>query len=279
LHPPRASRSIATDERKTKRKMRDYIVEYALKGTRGNMNRILNIWWKIAFIAAVFDVATLPVWIIIHFGLYGKFIPIPLLIPLFAILALPVAYLLIFSLWHWRTRYVGRHPLAWPILFVITAWPLFSTLPGSVFASVAYCLLNILPDARGRGAYAPSVPLALSPPASPLPANYQLAKSACFVLGWSMVIGGVLAAATTCIGVFVIWNRFEIMIPHQIGQQFTESMSSALWVGSQVAKVCGVTCLLAAIAAAGGAVLIQISQRLRWRLLDEQDKEEIKKGI
>jgi hypothetical protein len=125
----------------------------------------------------VLDVATLPAWIFLHFGRFPGACPIPLVVPLCAVLALPVVYLLVFSLWHWRTRYAGKHRIAWPILFVVSAWPLFSTFPGSVFA-------------------------------------------------------------------FLV-----------------------------------VTCLFSSLAGAIGAVLIQTSQRVRWRLLEEREKKEMEEGI
>ena len=239
-----------------------------------------NIWWKLAFASALVDVLAMPVWIGSHFGCVPRFMPIPAMPLVLALLALPVVYLLIFVLWHWRTRYAGRHHLAWPILFVVTSWPLFSTLPGSVFTALAYCALHLVPDARGKGAYACEVaPLTLSPPATPLPKGYQLAKSACFVVGWALVIVGLVAAATTCVLDFMIWNVFEQTLPNQIGKEFTKAVSSTLWGAGQIAKVTGLTSLLAVVAATVGAILIQVSQRLRWRLLDEMEKEELKKII
>jgi hypothetical protein len=236
-------------------------------------------WWKLAFVSAAIDVVTLPAWVILHFGLLSESFPIPLVVPLSAVLALPVLYLMTFAVWHWRTRYAGRHHLAWLILFVITAWPLFQTLPASVFVALAYCVVHLVPDARGRGAYATPPAPRVRPPASPLPRSYRLAKSACFVLGWVLVVGGVLAAAITCVTDIAIWNLFQDTIPNETGKVLTESKASALWVACQIAKTTSITCLLSALAAAAGAILIQISQRLRWRLLDEQDRQIIMKSI
>lgn len=243
------------------------------------LNSPCGIWWKVLFISAAINIVTLPLWIMIHFQGFPESYPIPLYQPLFVILILPVIYLHIFSLWHWRTRYGGNHHIAWPILFVVTAWPLFSMLPASVFIALAYCFLNLVPDARGVGAYKNPASPALLPPATPLPKSFQLVKSACFVLGWTMVVGGVFAALVTCLADFHIWNIFESTLPNEIGNQFTESMSNALWCASQIAKTTSLTCLLATLAAAVGAVLIQISQRLRWRLLEEQEKEELIEDI
>jgi hypothetical protein len=243
------------------------------------MKRKLNIWWKLALVSAVLDVLTLPVWVFLHLGRFPESYPIPLVVPLCALLSLPVLYLTIFALWHWRTGYAGRHHLAWLILFVVTAWPLFQTLPGSVFVALAYCLVHLVPDARGRGAYATPPSVQVRPPATPLPRSYRLAKSACFVLGWVLVVGGVLAAAITCGADILIWNNFQDTLPHETGKVLSESKASALWVACQIAKTTSVTCLLSALATALGAVLIQISQRLRWRLLDESQRQGMMESI
>jgi hypothetical protein len=243
------------------------------------MKHELTIWWKFAFASAALDVLTLPVWVLLHLGRFPDSHPIPLVVPVCALLSLPVLYLTIFALWHWRTRYAGRQHLAWLILFVISAWPLFQTLPGSVFVALVYCVVHLLPDARGRGAYAPAPRITVHPPATPFPESYRLAKSACFVLGWALVVGGVLVATITCGADILIWNRFQDIIPSETGKVLTQSKSSALWVASQIAKTTSITCLLCVMAAGVGAVLIQISQRLRWRLLEEQERQKMMGSI
>jgi hypothetical protein len=112
-----------------------------------------------------------------------------------------------------------------------------------------------------------------------LPRNCRLAKSACFVLGWALVVGGVLAAAVTCGDDITIWNRLQETLPHETGKVLSESSASDLWVACQIAKTTSVTCLLSALAAALGAVLIQISQRLRWRMADEQDRQRVMESM
>ena len=139
--------------------------------------------------------------------------------------------------------------------------------------------MHLVPDARCRGSYAipPSVPLCA--PAAQLPPSYRLVKSASFVIGWAMIGGGILVAAITCGADILIWNNFQATLPRETGKVFSESEASVLWAAAQIAKTTSVTCLLSAAAAAIGAVLIQISQRLRWRLLDENEKEELRKSI
>ncbi len=174
------------------------------------MKHGLNIWWKLAFVSATLDVLTLPVWVFLCFGRFPESYPIPLVVPLCALMSLPVLYLTVFALWHWRIRYAGQRQLAWLILFVV---------------------------------------------------------------------GGVLAAAVTCGADITIWNRLQETLPHETGKVLSESSASDLWVACQIAKTTSVTCLLSALAAALGAVLIQISQRLRWRMADEQDRQRVMESM
>jgi|GEM_PF-1704566 len=238
-----------------------------------------TIWWRLAFLSAVLNVITVPVWISLHFGNFPESFPIYLVAPMFGVLWMPVVYLSVFTLWHWRTRYAGRRHLGWLILFVITSWPVFQNLPGSVFVVLAYFVVHLIPDAQDRGIYATPHLIEVPRPASPLPQGYQLTKSACFVFGWSLVFGGILCAAVTCWVAFVIWNSFQYTIANETGNILSESMTSALWVAAQVAKITSVTCLLSALAVAVGAVLIQVSQRLRWRLLDELGRQKLLKSM
>lgn len=239
----------------------------------------LNIWWKLAVASAVLDIVTIPVWIYLGLGRFPESCPIWPTVPLCGMLSLPVIYLVVFALWHWRTRYAGKCHLAWPILFGITALPLLHTLPCVVLTALVYFFLHLVPDMRSKGAYALPPTFVVVPPASPLPNNNQIAKSACFIVGWLLVIGGVFAGAITCIAHWVIWNRFEDILPGEVGKQMTDGIAKSLYLASQIGKITVITCLLSVLAAAVGAVLIQVSQRMRWRLLDEQEKEEIRKSI
>lgn len=232
----------------------------------------LRVWWKLAFASSFLSVVTFPVWLALHFGELSDILPIPFVPALYVVLSIPAVYLCIFSLWHWRTRYAGQHHLAWLILFCITAWPLFQFLPASTVVAVVYCFVHLVPDARGSGAYIFPLKVEFPPLATPLPERYKIIKSSCFVLGWSLIIGSILAAITTCIADIVIWNSFQQTIPHHTGKIFSEAVASALWIASQIAKTSSATCLISTIACAIGAVLIQISQSLRWKLLDNEER-------
>lgn len=105
-------------------------------------------WWKLAFIAAIVNFAALPVWMFRYTGRWPAAIPISLIVPITVFFSLPVLYLAVFSFWHWRTRYAGRHHLAWLILFIIAERPFVQLFPGMVFIALAYCAIHLVPDAR-----------------------------------------------------------------------------------------------------------------------------------
>jgi hypothetical protein len=219
-----------------------------------------NIWWKLTPVAAVLTVAGWLGWMFIK-TLSPAWWPW-LLICIWLCLFCPNMYLSAFSLWHWKTRYRGRWPFAWAVAFVI--W--WAYLP-----SLVYFLSYVLPELRGKDAY--SKPPEAYPQISQLPPKYTYLKSTCFVVGLFLVVFGLVSATVTLIAHFAIWNVFEESLPAQIGKPFTESMSNALWCGSQAGKVTVATSFICAVGAGIGAILLVVSQRIRWRLLEEQEKE------
>lgn len=69
---------------------------------------------------------------------------------LFVLLALllifPVIfYLVVFTLWHWKGRYIGGHSNLWGALLLIET---------SGWMKLAYFVRHMLPDLRGEGRYA-----------------------------------------------------------------------------------------------------------------------------
>lgn len=229
---------------------------------RENMKEEFSIWWKLTPAAAILTVIGWLGWMLLRMQGPGWW---PwLLVCIWICLFCPNMYLSAFALWHWKTRYRGRWPFAWAVAFII--W--WAYLPGLV-----YFLSYVLPELRGRDAY--SKPLESYSQASALPPKYTYLKAICFVVGLFLVIFGLVAATVTLIAHFSIWNVFEDILLQQVGKRFTESMSNALWCGSQVGKVTVATSFLSALGASVGAVLLVVSQRIRWRLLDEKQKESI----
>jgi len=63
-------------------------------------------------------------------------------------LAPGVVYLVIFTIWHWKSRYRGAHSDLWGALLLIET---------SGWFKLVYLFRHIIPDARGTGRYARGV--------------------------------------------------------------------------------------------------------------------------
>lgn len=241
----------------------------------------LNIWWKLAIISLVLNVIATPFWMLLSAKNIISLI-FPNLHPhqiwlLYVFFALSSGYFSVFVIWHWRTRYAGRNHLVWPILAVIAFWPnFFSLMSGTIFISIAYFFIHVVPDIKKKGAYASPPIIRISHPATPIPPRYQLVKSACFVLGWALIVLGLTFAALSCISHFVCWNAIEEKLPGLIGEHLTKTKCSALILASYVGKITVVTNVVCSIGIAIGTVLLYISPKMRWRLLDEQEKVKLK---
>jgi hypothetical protein len=219
-----------------------------------------NIWWKLTPLAAVLTVLT---WLVL---MYIKFEEPELslwhLLPIYVGLWLPNAYLSTFALWHWKTRYQGRWPFAWAIAFVL--W--WAYLPG-----LAYFLSYILPELRGKDPYS-KPPEALVLP-DPLPQKYRYLKSAFFIIGSFLVLWGLFATVVVAIAHWCIVPVFNDAIPQNIPEKFSQETGSALLMFSTSVSVMFTTVAISGMATALGAILLYFSQRIRWRLLDEKEKE------
>lgn len=238
------------------------------------MTKQPSIWWRLTPFAAVFCILSIPFWAapsLDFIPLPELPLPIPAYIPLYAILLVTILYLAAFSIWHWRTRYGGRRPFAWCLFFALCA----GHFAAFCLPAVAYFFVHILSDLRSKGAYAPTTPSSDPSSFPPLPARYQYAKSSCFVLGWFLIVFGLFCATVTLVAHFMVWNVFEEAIAANVGEEITESVSSSLWVGSQAGKITNLTSFLAAVGCAIGAVLLFTSQRLRWRLLNDDERKDI----
>jgi thiol:disulfide interchange protein len=63
-------------------------------------------------------------------------------------------YLVLYTIWHWKARYRGRHSDLWGALLLIET---------SGWFKVVYLFRHIIPDARCSGRYANSEPLVAPP--------------------------------------------------------------------------------------------------------------------
>jgi hypothetical protein len=67
----------------------------------------------------------------------------------FLLIVPAVVYLVLLTLWHWKSRYRGRHSNLWGGLLVIET---------SGWSKLVYLFRHIIPDYRGTGRYARNEP-------------------------------------------------------------------------------------------------------------------------
>ena len=252
------------------------------------INNRLTIWWKLAIASVIINILTIPLWVLLRWGeillMYqNKLMPTYAhysLIIFCSILAIPLVYFSVFCIWHWRTRYAGKYPLSWPILVVLTYWPnIITTLPGSFFIAIVYFFMHIIPDLKEKGVYANPPSIRIDSSAPKLPKSFELAKSACFTIGWALLVLSLLAASLTLKANFTIWNVIANRIPQLVGEPFSEKFAEAFIGIIEITKICVITSFLCVIGIAIGAIFIYTSQKLRWRLLEDEEKEELKKSF
>lgn len=230
------------------------------------MKKEFNIWWKLTPIAAILTVASWVGWFYVkdHRPDWPLWMRFSLLICIF----LPNMYLSIFALWHWRTRYKGRwHPFAWAVAFVL--W--WTYLP-----ALGYFLGEILPDMRGKGAYATPPEYPDDPPS--LLKQYQYVKSVCYILGWVLLAWAFYASVTIAFAHWMMIDLFVDKLPEGVPKDISANMAKILVAFFTAQKTSFAIVGIAGICSTVGAILLCISQRMRWRLLDEKEKSEIKKG-
>jgi len=242
-----------------------------------NMKK-LSAWEKIAVTCAIVNALSLPVWISIQFKYFPDSIGnhIPTFLCAMLTLFIPFIWFAVFNLWHWHTRYSGKHQLGWAIIFVIGAMPFFEYFPLGMLLMLAYFCMNVLPDIRGKTL---DIIDAGNKRTVKIDGKYQTLKSTFFISGWLSISLGFIFAIATGIITFISINKLELNSQGWEGQTITKSMIGLLWVLSQTCKIYVITALMAVILATAGAILLYISQNMRWRLLEQKEKEDLSKGI
>lgn len=71
--------------------------------------------------------------------------PVLLIFCAFILVMPAIVYLVLLTLWHWKSRYRGEHSNLWGGLLVLET---------SGWCKLIYLFRHIIPDARGRGRYA-----------------------------------------------------------------------------------------------------------------------------
>lgn len=245
------------------------------------MKNKLDIWWKLALISLCVNLVSTPMFLLFkfwgdwvgkqqelsHLAYYGHYAHI--FITFLWVLIVPMAYFVLFCIWHWHTRFKGKHPVFWPIFSIVAYW---MSIPGSFFISLVYFFSHILPDLRKKGAYSPSAKIPMPHLPVPLPAHC-FAKSVCLSLGWSIIVIGLFAAITLLIADFVIWNIALGRIPQLVGEPFTKKFADAFIGFVHINKVCVVTSFLCAVTTVIGAIFLQIGYKLKPAKMDETKKD------
>ena len=204
---------------------------------------------------------------------------IPLLLPFFATVTVSGTYLVVYCFWHLRTRYAGRHALSWTILLVLTTGLVLNTFSASLIIPILYCLLHVLPDAKRKGLYATPPVFKVRARATPLPSSYSTAKSVCFVLGWFFILAGILSTLSIHIANTLIWDAFRSALPGYVGETFTQDLVAPLEVAVTIAKIMSWGGLLSTLSCGLGAILLLISQKLRWRMMEEEELDQLRKQL
>lgn len=220
-----------------------------------------NIWWKLVPLAAALFVLSLIG--LAYLNIAGEDMPLTtyFIAPVFWFMT--NAYLSSFCLWHWKTRYKGdSHPFYWALVFFFW-W--------AYFPSLMYFLSEMVPDMRGKGAYA-TLPEA-SAPAPIFSPQYYYGKSLCYVTGFLLIALSIIGVGCcTSTGWFILGALIERVpkcVPNEISQSFAPALLRVLEVFQSSHLLLGACAILGIL----GGVLIAISQRIRWRLLDEKSKQ------
>ncbi|MCC5849537.1 MAG: hypothetical protein JJU29_15760 [Verrucomicrobia bacterium] len=228
------------------------------------------LWWKLAFVCAAILLLSLPLRLLTVLDfldiLYSN-IAIPLFVPIGFLHKSLGIFLAVFCLWHWHTRHAGRYPLAWLIVFMLTSAEIFFFHVGFTFATLAYTSFHLIPDVRGRGAYAYQPSKTPPSPAVPLPPRGTLAATAMQTVGWLLIVSGLGHALHQLIMANAIWTGLELAAPNHVGETFSQSHVNTLWVASQVGKSLAMASLLSVLLSALGAILIHLGRSGRAKVL------------
>ena len=224
-----------------------------------------NIWWKLAKISAI---STIVLIVLLGYRRVEE-LDWPLWCVIVSIVFTVISnlYLSVFSLWHWKTRYKGQYPFAW-CLFFVYCW--------FVVPSLVYFFSHILPDINGKGIYAKPPDI---PELSSLQSKYKIVKSFCFVSGWVLICLGIIYSIRFFVAELTISDLFRDALVAHSPKDITDATAQAVIVYSRCMTFTSIMLFISSICIALGGLLIYASQRIRWRLLEEEEKEEIKKSF
>lgn len=108
------------------------------------LHRKVSLLKRLSILAAI-GIAIVVAWLLLN----SKTTEPPPLLFVAVLLIIPVVvYLVLLTLWHWKSRYRGGHSNLWGGLLVIET---------SGWFKLVYLFRHIIPDSRGTGRYARSV--------------------------------------------------------------------------------------------------------------------------
>ncbi len=240
-----------------------------------------TIWWSLTTVACWSMVLTL-----VAYAAWGEVSvrtappwrpPNSLLIPISFLLTIPKLYLTGFSLWHWKFRYRGSHPVAWAVAFAIVwgyafravplAWTLAVPSAWEYAPALLYYALHIHRDMRGAQPYG-----AVDSPAtrSSLPGRYGTFAQVFRIVG-SMLLGWALFTSITGTATYwILFNKFDRCVTRNIGKTLSAGEVDAIHSAHLVNEVMVAMLCVAAITAAVGGCLLAMSHSIRWRLKEQE---------
>lgn len=226
------------------------------------MNDKTTIWWRLCPVSALLTVAGLVGFCAIRF----EWIELSLwfAIPVSFLVFLSNLYLTSFSLWHWRMRHRGAHPFGWALAFALF-WAYLPVL--------AYFCLHIDPDMRDKRQYRSGFE---KPELPRYPQKYNILRSVLFVVGGAMVFWGIFSSIAITIAHFVIFDLFDDTVMRNVGKGLTQGEANALHISSFIHRLTMAMAGTSALAGSVGGLFLALSQRVRWRLLDQ--KESLQQG-
>jgi len=198
-------------------------------------------------------------------------VAMPLWVPIYWVLATPVLYLCVFCLWHWRTRFKGKHPYAWAPLFVVGPLAVPFLLHFYSVPCLLYFLVHVVRDIFGTGSYAPNGDSHAPPRFPAIDKRYSYVGTSCSIAGWALVGFGLFSAVVQSGVTWVIFDVFEETAAAYDGRTLTTSETSALILMSRIAIMMVVTCTCSAASAALGGVLLYLGERFSKRLDGSED--------
>jgi hypothetical protein len=217
-----------------------------------------SIWWRLTKPAFGLTVVGLFVFLGWRHGHWD--LPLSAMIAIWVALLIPNLYLTGFSLWHWKYRYRGTHPVAWA-----AAFPVFWSYGPSLF----YYAYHISVDRKGEKQYSEDN---RDEKQSILPGRFNTLRSVSFVVGGWMIGWASLAAVLTIISYWVVFDVWNECLTANIGKTLTAKEVVALHEAVGVNRILIGTMTVATMVATLGSLLFAASHSWSWRRREQAEK-------